>query len=270
MAEPARRAIAFSAVLSLVLVGCSSSKPHAKPSSSSLSSATAPSTSISLSPVPITPLPSSPIPSTPAERAATDALLSPAQLPNFQEIPWSLTPVPQPCLAADTRPVFVQAPPKTLVGRQFSLASPPGILTEQLAVYANAGEAKAASDIASRGLACAQGNFYDSDGSAQQVTIAGPADLRAILGTDAQAASSWTLQNGELTDTLLLIVDQQAFIMLSFVASTQADLSKLPSGKVIAQLALANVRDTKLVAPAPASSTSAASSSPKSSASSRH
>ena len=275
MARPLRSAIASCIALCVTLAACSSGKPHAKRSSdaSSSTSASPPSTSVSLSPLPITPLPSSPTPSTPAQRAATDALLSATQLPGFQEILWTITPVPQPCLAADTTPVFTQAPPKTLVGRQFSLASPQGVLTEQIAVYAKAADAVAAGNLTTAGLACAQGKFSQPDGSAQSVTVAGPADLRGVVGADVQSASSWTMQNETLTSTLLIIVDAQVMVMLSFISPSNADLSKLPSGEAIAQLAISDVRTSTLVQPSAASSSSrksGKSSAPRSSASSRH
>src|SRR4051794_5864908 len=123
-----------------VLTACESGNSATQHRSSS-ASVPPPASSASLSTLPITSLPSSAVPSDPAALAATDALLTSAQLTGFQEIPWADTPIPQPCAAAGASPVLKTHPSQTHVGRQFHLAVPEAVLTEQIDLFATPADA---------------------------------------------------------------------------------------------------------------------------------
>lgn len=209
----------------------------------------APPTSASLSALPTGSASSAPTPKDPLTRKAVASLLSAADLPHFTLLPPSVTDVPQPCAAASAKPLLSRMPPKARAGRQFLLASPQAELTEDVLVMPSAKAATSLSTATKIGLFCARGTFHLADGSTQTVDVRGPESITNVVRARGFTATSWTLQNGQVSVSFVLAQDQQVVVMLQFLALTTADLSKLPQGlgPAIARTALTKVRAAGLV-----------------------
>lgn len=234
---------ALALTLTAALLAACSPLAHDSHRTSSSPSVPPPASSAHLTSVPQPTTSYSPsAPSQPAARKAFGALLTAGQLSRFAQIPYTDTPIPQPCSSAKVKPVLTQAPPATTVGAAFSLSSPAGVLTEQLNVYASAAQARKLVTVASTGLGCNNGVLQLPGGAGQQVALAGPADILNAIGGHATSASGWTLQNGAVTASLSLVVVGKVAIVLLFVAPSKSELGDLPSGPGIARQAVADVR----------------------------
>jgi hypothetical protein len=235
----------------LLTVGCSSSGPHKGTSSTAVSlskSVPPPASSARLSSIPVGPSSSASTPTDPATRAASDALATAQELTggSFTELPYAETPIPQPCTAPSTAPVLTQVPPKIHVGRQFSLADPEAVLTEDIYLYASAARAKQLVSAIEAGFACTNGTVQLSGGSGQKVAVDGPASLTSLIAVPGVTVTGWTMQNGQLSRTFTIGYAKNYVVALGFLAPSTSDLSKAPDGPTIARIALRKVRAAKL------------------------
>jgi hypothetical protein len=214
--------IALSATTVAACTSSTQGTPTGPASGRATSSATVPaSSSASAAPAPLT------------AATARAALLGPGDLgPGFVKAPFQGggSNTASPCLPAGSPSLDTKYPPAARAQVGFRSAAPQALLGEQVALYRDAGTARAVISYAERALSCKSATVQG-----QKVQIQASGRLRQVDGEPVDYARSWALAVGPAAASIVAVRLGRAVLSMELVALSRSDVSKLPpEEKVIA------------------------------------
>jgi hypothetical protein len=149
---------------------------------------------------------------------------------------------PLPCGAKGSKSLDKQAKPSLQAGTEIDSESLQAQFNEQIKVYSDAAAGKAASAIATKGLDCAKGSLYATDGTTVSITIDGPQDIASQVDlSDIDSVTEWSVSSDDISGVLVAARFGASLALLTFVSPASTDPASLPDPLEVTVAALTKI-----------------------------